>query len=248
MPHPQASKVLVAGELLHDTTTPHEGPVATHKPHHDTTLPHAMPPHSPTGDATTSRERPVATPCDRGMQAAPQHHPTPHEATPAQRATYDVARKAHRNAMRSWHASHTTTPPRPARSHPSSMGKPHHNAMTPGNLFTFLAGTSWNQLKKQCVKTLMTTVPHSVLSDTLTASTARSLLPCASHISPQYLLIHCTGPVQYCRAYQDTKVFPTAASCGQPPMGGPIPDLVLDASGGTSGVDRKTRPHSKKGN
>ncbi|KAH9038764.1 hypothetical protein EDB85DRAFT_2141654 [Lactarius pseudohatsudake] len=159
VPHPQASKVLAAGELLHDTTTPREGPVATRKPHHDTTPPRAMPPHSPTGDATTSRERPVATPCDRGMQAAPRHHPAPHEATPAQRAMprrrakgpsqrhaiaackphhditpprtkppqpngrcHDVARKARRNAMRSRHASRTTTSPRPARSHPSPTG------------------------------------------------------------------------------------------------------------------------------
>ncbi|KAH9061854.1 hypothetical protein EDB83DRAFT_2520306 [Lactarius deliciosus] len=55
---------------------------------------------SPTGDATTLRERPVATPCDRGMQAAPRHHPAPHDATQlngrAPPRCHDVAQKARR--------------------------------------------------------------------------------------------------------------------------------------------------------
>ncbi|KAH9019947.1 hypothetical protein EDB84DRAFT_1441957 [Lactarius hengduanensis] len=113
VPHPQASKVLAAGELLHDTTTPREGPIATRKPHHDTTPPRAMPPQ-PNGRC------------------------------------HDVARKARRNAMRSRHVSRTTTPPRPARCHPSPTGdattsrakgpsqhhaiaacKPHHDTTPP---------------------------------------------------------------------------------------------------------------------
>ncbi|KAH9172294.1 hypothetical protein EDB89DRAFT_2168792 [Lactarius sanguifluus] len=52
------------------------------------------------GDAMMLRKRPIATPCDCGMQATPRHHPALHDATQlngqAPPRCHDVAQKARR--------------------------------------------------------------------------------------------------------------------------------------------------------
>ncbi|KAH9028659.1 hypothetical protein EDB85DRAFT_1892401 [Lactarius pseudohatsudake] len=118
---------------------------------HTTTPPRPARCH-PTAQRAMPRRR-AKGPSQRHAIAAckPHHDITPPRTKPPQPngRCHDVARKARRNAMRSRHASCTTTPPRPARSHPSPTGdirrrakgpsqrhaiaacKPHHDTTPP---------------------------------------------------------------------------------------------------------------------